>query len=51
LFITIGKVIKKATAKRIKSIAKLENLLSIEQIRARVRQGTSTALELFISIV
>jgi hypothetical protein len=51
LFKTIGKVIEKATASRIRSAAEAENLLPPEQIGARAGRSTDTALELLTSIV
>lgn len=48
---TIGKVIEKATARRIRSAAEAENLLPPEQIGARTGRSTDTALELLTSMV
>jgi len=48
---TIGKVIEKVMAKRIREAAEARNLLPPSQMGARAERGTDTALELLISMV
>jgi hypothetical protein len=48
---TINKVVKKLLVRRIRNLAEEHYLLYLSQIGARAEQGTSTALELFTSIV
>jgi hypothetical protein len=48
---TIGKVVEKLLARKIRSIAEEHYLLHLSQIRARAKQGTGTALELLTSMV
>ena len=48
---TIGKVIKKIIAKRIREAAEERSLLLLSQIGARVGHSIDTALKLLISIV
>jgi hypothetical protein len=48
---TIGKVIKKLLAKRIRNLAKKHYLLYLSQIGAQAEQGTGIALELLTSII
>jgi hypothetical protein len=48
---TIGKVIEKVVAKRIKEAAESHNLLPPEQMGARTGRSTSTALELLTSMI
>jgi hypothetical protein len=48
---TIGKVIKKLLARRIRNLAKKHHLLYLSQMGARAKQGIGTALKLLISIV
>jgi hypothetical protein len=48
---TIGKVIKKLLAKRIRNLAEEYYLLYLSQIGAQAEQGIGTALELLTSIV
>ena len=48
---TIGKVIKKVMAKRIREAAEARNLLPLSQMGARAERGTDTALKLLTSIV
>jgi hypothetical protein len=48
---TINKVIKKLLTRKIRSIVEEHHLLYLSQIGAQAEQDTSTALELFTSIV
>ena len=48
---TIGKVIEKVVAKRIREAAEAENLLPPQQMGARAGRSTSTALELLTCMV
>jgi exonuclease III len=48
---TIGKVIEKVVAKRIREAAEARNLLPPQQMGARAGRGTGTALELLTSMV
>jgi hypothetical protein len=48
---TIGKVVKKLLARKIRSIAEEHLLLYLSQIGARAERGTGTALELFTSMI
>jgi hypothetical protein len=48
---TIGKVIEKLLARRIRNLAEKHHLLYLSQIGAQAEQGTGTVLELLTSIV
>jgi hypothetical protein len=48
---TIGKVVEKLLARKIRSTAEEHHLLHLSQIGARAEQGTGTALELLTSMV
>jgi hypothetical protein len=48
---TIGKVVEKLLARKIRSIAEEYHLLYLSQMGARAERGTGTALELLISMV
>jgi hypothetical protein len=48
---TIGKVVKKLLARRIRNSAEEHHLLHLSQIGARAERGTGTALELLTSMV
>jgi hypothetical protein len=48
---TIGKVIEKLLARRIRNLAEEHYLLYPSQIRAQAEQGIGTALELLTSII
>jgi hypothetical protein len=48
---TINKVIKKLLTKRIRNLAEEYYLLYPSQIKAQAKQGTGTALKLFINII
>jgi hypothetical protein len=48
---TIGKVVKKLLARKIRSIAEEHHLLYLSQMGAQAKQGTGTALELLTSMV
>jgi exonuclease III len=48
---TIGKIMEKVVAKRIREAAEARNLLTQEQMGARAGRSTGTALELLISMV
>jgi hypothetical protein len=48
---TIGKVVKKLLARRIRNLAEEYYLFYSSQMGAQAKQGTGTALELFISMV
>jgi hypothetical protein len=48
---TINKIIKKLLARKIRNLTEEHYLLYLSQIEAQAKQGTGTALKLFISIV
>jgi hypothetical protein len=48
---TIGKVVEKLLARRIRNLAEEHHLLYLSQMGAQAEQGTGTALELLTSIV
>jgi hypothetical protein len=48
---TIGKVVKKLLARRIRNLAEEYHLLYLSQIEAQAEQGIGTALELLTSMV
>jgi hypothetical protein len=48
---TIGKVVKKLLARRIRNLAEEHHLLYPSQIGAQAEQGTDTALELLTSMI
>jgi hypothetical protein len=48
---TIGKVVKKLLARRIRNLAEEHYLLYLSQMGAQAEQGTGTALELLTSMV
>jgi hypothetical protein len=48
---TISKVVEKLLTRKIRNLAEEHHLLYLSQMGARAERGTSTALELFISIV
>jgi hypothetical protein len=48
---TIGKVVEKLLARRIRNLAEKHYLLYLSQIGARAEQGTGTVLKLLTSIV
>jgi hypothetical protein len=48
---TIGKVIEKLLARKIRNLAEKHHLLYLSQMGAQAKRGTGTALELLTSIV
>jgi hypothetical protein len=51
LLSTLGKLIEKATAQKIRNAAKQYNLLPDEQMGARAQRSTATALDLLTSVI
>jgi hypothetical protein len=48
---TIGKVVKKLLARRIRNLAEEHHLLYLSQMGAQAKRGTGTALELLTSMI